>query len=193
MIEIKKCLEIFESEDFEFIHSVFPTAILYIDSTIGKNETISKEQKIANLRRAKYISTLEYSEYKGRGSKKERARFLYLNYKYWIETNLSELNRLEIISKLPTEKTAKGNKDLLLNQEQIVILFQYMQKINVFDSSQQLNTKMANGLNVITGWDKEKMRQLFTKHNDRNSDSIQKSKVIKAVDLLLKELRMDSK
>lgn len=108
----------------------------------------------------------------------------------FITKKISEIN-LEIIeSKITPLKTAKGNKDLLLNQEQIVILFQYLQKINVFDSTQKLNTKMSMALNLLTGWDENKMRILFSENKDSN-DRTHKGKVVIAVKKLLSSLEQE--
>lgn len=102
----------------------------------------------------------------------------------FLDSKLWEEQKKVLLEMQTPLKTAKSNKDLLLNQEQLVVLFQFLQKINIFDNTQKLNTKMAYAINLLTGWDKDKTRNLFSDNNDL----IHKKKVIQAMKLLITEL-----
>jgi hypothetical protein len=105
----------------------------------------------------------------------------------FIDEKILEFNEGKIGSEYKPSKSAKRNKDLLLNQEQTVLLFSYLQRVNIFDKTQKLNSKMAIAINVCTGWDKDKTRQLFS----RVETDINKAKVKKAISLLLAEIQKE--
>lgn len=190
MVEIEKYKVVFGEVEFERVRALFPTFIMILDVVIGENKQITKELKFLALQQAKIYSQTEYQEYRIINPLDTASRSLYLSYRHWIDSNFNALTKLDNENKLPSLKTAKGNKDLLLNQEQLVILFQYLQKINIFDSAQKLNTKMSKALNLLTGWDENKMRILFSENKDSN-DSTHKGKVINTVKKLLSSLEQE--
>ena len=142
--------------------------------------TNSNEERVDRLMEFKTHFQLRFDMNPDKGLYQHQHRKLmkFIDNRYWEEQKLALLNSQT------NSKTAKENKDILLNQEQQVILFQYLQRINIFDATQKLNTKMATAINVLTGWDKDKTRQLFSS----TADIIHKGKVIQAVKQLLTEL-----
>ncbi len=105
----------------------------------------------------------------------------------FIEGRLWNEQHKLILKEITPVKTAKENKDLLLNQEAMVLLFIYLQKINVFDEKQKLNTNISRAINLLTGWDAEKTRQLLSTY--QGFEYSQKPKLKKAIQKLLEELQ----
>ncbi len=191
MVEIEKYKIIFGEVEFERVKEIFPTFIMIVDVVVGENEQITKELKLLALQQAKIYSHAEYHEYRIKNPQDGESRSLYVSYQLWIDSNLNAIIKLDNENKFPTLKTAKGNKDLLLNQEQLVILFQYLNRMNVFDSKQKLNTKMSIAINLLTGWDKKNTLNIFSEVKEIESASINKHKVCNALKTVIREIEKD--
>jgi hypothetical protein len=192
--ESKKQKELEENKYYESLSAVtsglFPLKrIKYITSEFEDNFErlfIAIEQKnVKRLLHFKRYYGIKYDRLTDMS--RQFSSEYYHKLSTFIDEKILEFNEGKIGSEYKPSKSAKRNKDLLLNQEQTVLLFSYLQRVNIFDKTQKLNSKMAIAINVCTGWDKDKTRQLFS----RVETDINKAKVKKAISLLLAEIQKE--